>query len=139
MGAENAVRSGIGKVILDVRRGLGPEFAFHYTMPVLVSSDAAIAHDPDMIAAGVRAIVAAQRALKADVTLASKVGAALFPTAEAGLIADVVERDLPYYDPAISEQAVDGLNRFAQAAGLLKRPVSYERMVATQFRDLWSA
>ena len=41
----------------------------------------------------------AQRALKADVGLATKVGRALFPPAEAALIADVVARDLPYYDP----------------------------------------
>jgi hypothetical protein len=46
--------------------------------------------------------VNAQRALKADVTLAGKVGRALFPPHEAALIADVVERDLPYYDPVIS-------------------------------------
>ncbi len=63
MGAQNAVRSGVGKVVLDVRRGLGPTFAFHYTMPVLVTSDRAIARDPDMVAGGVRAVVDAQRAL----------------------------------------------------------------------------
>ena len=39
MGAENAVRAGVGKVILDVRRGLGPKAAFHYTLPALVTSD----------------------------------------------------------------------------------------------------
>jgi NitT/TauT family transport system substrate-binding protein len=137
MGAENAVRRGIGKVVLDVRRGLGPAFAFHYTMPVLVTSDAALARDPDMIAAGTRAVVNAQRLLKADVKLAAKVGRALFPPAEAALIEQVVERDLPYYDPAISEQAVEGLNRFARATGLLKDSVPYEQVVARQFRGLW--
>ena len=90
-----------------------------------------------MIAAGVRAIVSAQRALKADVSLATKVGRALFPPHEAALIADVVERDLPYYDPVISEEAVVGMSRFARAAGLMQGSVSYEQVVATQFRDLW--
>ena len=137
MGAENAVRGGIGKIVLDVRRGLGPAFAFHYTMPVLVTSDAAIARDPDMIAAGTRAVVNAQRLLKADVTLATKVGRAFFQPAEAALIAGVVERDLPYYDPGISEQAVGGLNRFARATGLLKDAVPYEQVVAREFRGLW--
>ena len=47
-------------------------------------------------------------ALKADVSLATKVGRALFPPQEAALIADVVERDLPYYDHVISEEAVAG-------------------------------
>jgi ABC-type nitrate/sulfonate/bicarbonate transport system substrate-binding protein len=137
MGAENAVRRGVGKVVLDVRRGVGPAFAFHYTMPVLVTSDRSIERDPDMIAAGVRAVVRAQRALKEDVGLATKVGRALFPPQEAALIADVVRRDLPFYDPVISEQAVAGMSRFARAAGLMQGPVSYEQVVATQFRDLW--
>jgi ABC-type nitrate/sulfonate/bicarbonate transport system substrate-binding protein len=124
---------------LDVRRGLGPAFAFHYTMPALVTSDAAIARDPDMIAAGTRAVINAQRLLKADVTLAAKVGRAFFPPAEASSIERVVERDLPYYDPAISVQAVGGLNRFARATGLLKDPVPYEQIVAQEFRALWRA
>lgn len=139
MGAENAVRQGVGKVILDVRRGLGPSFAFHYTMPVLVTSDRAIARDAEMVAGAVSAIVDAERALKADVSLATKVGRALFPPAEAELIADVVARDLPYYDPTISEQAVAGINRFAKACGLMNGSVPYDRVVATQFRNLWMA
>ena len=69
--------------------------------------------------------------------LATKVGRALFPPQEAALIADVVERDLPYYDPVISEEAVAGMSRFARAAGLMQGSVSYEQVVATQFRDLW--
>jgi NitT/TauT family transport system substrate-binding protein len=139
MGAENAVRGGVGKVVLDVRRGIGPALAFHYTMPVLATSDRAIARDPDMITRGLRAVVQAQRALKADVSLATKVGQALFPPHEAALIAGVVERDLPYYDPAISPEAVAGMNRFARAVGLMGEGVGYEQVVATQFRDAWAS
>jgi NitT/TauT family transport system substrate-binding protein len=139
MGAENAVQSGIGTVILDVRRSLGPAFAFHYTMPVLATSDAVIARDPDLVERGLRAVIAAQRALKADVSRATLVGRKLFPPAEAALIADVVARDLPYYDPTISRDAVDGLNRFSQAVGILKTPAPYEAIVATRFRELWTA
>ena len=138
LGAETVVRRGVGKVILDVRRGLGPAAAFHYTTPVLATSDQAIARDPDMVAAAIRAIVKAQRALKADIGLATKVGQAMFPPAEAAMIGAVVERDLPYYDPAISEEAIAGLNRFAQAAGLSKGLVPYERAVALEFRHLWT-
>jgi NitT/TauT family transport system substrate-binding protein len=139
MGAENAVRCGVGKVVLDVRRGIGPAFAFHYTMPVLVTSDRAIARDPNMIARGVRAVVQTQRALKADASLATKVGQTLFPPHEAALIAGVVERDLPYYDPAISPEAVASMNRFARAVGLMREDVGYEQVVATQFRDAWGS
>jgi hypothetical protein len=133
------VRSGAGKVILDVRRGLGPAFAFHYTMPVLVTSDRSIARDAEMVAGGVRAVLDAQRALKADVGLATQVGRALFPPAEAELIAAVVARDLPFYDPTISEQAVEGINRFARACGLMQGPVPYEQVVATRFSHLWAS
>jgi NitT/TauT family transport system substrate-binding protein len=139
MGAENAVRGGAGKVVLDVRRGLGPPEAFHYTMPVLVTSDHVIKRDPNMVASAVRAVVEVQRALKGDVGLATKVGQALFPPAEAALIADVVARDLPYYDPTISEVAVAGLNRFARASGLLQQSAPYDRVVAIEFRHLWTA
>jgi NitT/TauT family transport system substrate-binding protein len=139
MGAENAVRQGVGKVILDVRRGLGPAFAFHYTMPVLVTSDRVIARDAEMVANAVRGVVDAQCALKADVTLAAQVGRAVFPPAEAELIVATVERDLPYYDPTISEAAVAGLNRFAAAIGLPCGNTPYEDTVALQYRDLWKA
>ena len=110
MGAENAIRSGIGTIILDVRRGLGPASAFHYTMPVLSTSDHVISQAPDTVAAALRAVVKVQRALKADPNLALKVGRKLFPSPEAELIGDVVARDLPYYDAAISEEAVVSMN-----------------------------
>jgi ABC-type nitrate/sulfonate/bicarbonate transport system substrate-binding protein len=116
---------------------LGPPAAFHYTLPVLVTSDHVVRRDPDMAAAAVRAVVKAQRALKDDVGLATKVGQALFPPSEAALIAHVVARDLPYYDPTISDAAVAGLNRFALSSGLLQRAVPYDRVVAMEFRHLW--
>jgi NitT/TauT family transport system substrate-binding protein len=133
MGAQNAIRSGVGKVVLDVRRGLGPKNAFHYTMPALVTSDRVIARDHEMVAAGVRAVVGAQRALVRDVSLATTVGRKLFPTTEAELIADVVARDLPYYSPAISDETLAGLIRFCRATGLLKGSPAREQIVATQF------
>jgi ABC-type nitrate/sulfonate/bicarbonate transport system substrate-binding protein len=133
MGAQNAIRSGVGKVVLDVRRGIGPKPAFHYTLPVLVTSDRTIARDPEMVAAGVRAVVGVQRALKKDVSLASVVGRKLFPPVEAERIADVVERDLPYYTPQITDEALAGLLCFSRATGLMKGSPTREQVVATQF------
>jgi NitT/TauT family transport system substrate-binding protein len=133
MGAQNAIRSGIGKVVLDIRRGIGPKAAFHYTMPVLVTSDRTIARDPEMVAAGVRAVVGAQQALVKNVELATAVGRKLFPPVEAERIADVVARDLPYYKPTISDEALTGLIRFSQATGLMKGSPTREQIVATQF------
>ena len=62
-----------------------------------------------------------------------------FPADAVALIARVVERDAPFYDPAISEEAVISLNRFAQSIGHLSGPVAYEQVVALRFRDLWKA
>jgi NitT/TauT family transport system substrate-binding protein len=139
LGAENAIRSGIGKVVLDVRRGLGPASAFHYTFSALVTSDRAIDRDPDMVGASLRAIVRAQRALTTKPALAADVGRRLFPAKEAAVIADIIARDLAFYQPRISPEAVSGLNAFAQAAGLLNEPVAYDDLVATRFQKLWTA
>ncbi len=46
---------------------------------------------------------------------------------------------LPFYDPAISEDAVAALHRFARSIGLLSSEVAYDRVVATRFRELWRA
>ena len=137
MATEIAIRRGVGKVLLDVRRGDGPPAARNFTFAGLVTTDALIDRDPERIAATVRAIVKTHKALRADPTRATEVGKRRFPSDAAELIATIVERDLPFYDAAISEEAVDGLNRFAQSVGLLPEPVSYEQAVAVQFRDLW--
>jgi NitT/TauT family transport system substrate-binding protein len=137
MATEIAIRRGVGKVLLDVRRGDGPPAARNFTFTGLVTTDALIGRDPERIAATVRAIVKTHKALRADPTRAAEVGKRRFPPDAAELIATIIERDLPFYDAAISEEAVDGLNRFAQSVGLLAEPVAYEQMVAVQFRDLW--
>ncbi|HEX2260644.1 MAG TPA: ABC transporter substrate-binding protein, partial [Candidatus Binatia bacterium] len=60
-----------------------------------------------------------------------------FPPSEAELIAELIRRDLPYYDPTITEETVTHMNHFAQDIGLLSAPVSYDQVVATQFTHLW--
>ncbi len=66
MGAEVAVRRGIGTVVLDVRRGDGPKPCFNYTMASIAATDRLIAEKPDAAAAAVRAIVRTHAALKED-------------------------------------------------------------------------
>lgn len=138
MAAEIAIRQGVGKILVDIRRGDAPRKAFNYTMPALIGTDALITRNPETAAAAVRAVVKTQRALRADVELATEVGNRLFPASEAALIADVVARDLPYYDAAISEEFVIGMNEFMTDLGWLDGPVPYEQVVATQFKALWA-
>jgi len=138
MGAEIAVTRGVGTIVADVRRGDGPKPAFNYTQPVLVATDRLITDRPDDAAAAIRAIASTQKKLKQDVGRATGIGEKLFGPNEAKLIAQVVERDLPYYDPAISEDLVAGMNAFALDMGILDRAVPFDRVVATEFAELWS-
>jgi NitT/TauT family transport system substrate-binding protein len=127
----------VAKVFLEVRRGGCPGAARHYTFPALVTTEARIEREPESVAAAVRALVRAQKALREDPARATDVGRKVFPPAEAELIAELIERDLPYYDPTISEETVRRMNRFALDMGLLSRDVAYDQVVAPEFRHLW--
>jgi ABC-type nitrate/sulfonate/bicarbonate transport system substrate-binding protein len=137
MGGETAVRRGVGKILVDVRRGDDPADVRHFTFAGLATTEAQIARDAESVGAAVRAIVKTQKALRDDPTLAAEVGRRKFPKEAAELITTIVERDLPFYDPVIYEEAIAGLNRFAQSIGHLHGPVPYEQVVAVRFCDLW--
>src|SRR5262247_2826254 len=137
MGTEVAVRRGVGTVVLDVRRGDGPKPAFNYTMASIATTDRLIERAPGTAAAAIRAIVKTQAALRQNIERATEVGCKLFPPSEAELIAELIRRDLPYYDPTISEAFVAGMNQFARDIGILAGHIPYSQVVATQFRPLW--
>ena len=137
MGAETAVSRGVGKILVDVRRGDDPADVRYFTFAGMATTDSFIAREPEAIAAAVRAIVKAQKALRADPLLAREVGRRKFPADAAELIANVVARDVEFYDPAISDAAVANMNRFAQSVGHLSRPVAYDQVVAVRYRELW--
>jgi NitT/TauT family transport system substrate-binding protein len=137
MGAEVAVRRGVGTMVLDVRRGDGPKRCFNYTMASIATSDRLIERSPEAAAGAVRAMVKAQAALKENVGCATDIGRKLFPPSEAELIAELIRRDLPYYDASISRDFVAGMNQFSRDVGILSGDVPYEGIVATQFSHLW--
>ena len=139
MGAEVAVTRGTGTLVLDARRGDGPASLRGYTFGTLVTRADLVEKEPEKAAAAVRALVKTQKALKADPKRATKVGEKWFPAMEAGLIATLIERDLPYYDPAISKETFDTMCKFSQATGITKGVGKYEDVVATQFANLWKA
>ncbi len=132
MGAEVAVRQGVGSIVLDVRRGDGPQICFNYTMAALAAADRLLAAAPDTAAAVRRAIANAHAALKDDPGRATPIGRKLFPPAQAELIAELIRRDLPYYDTAISETFVAAMNAFARDRGILQDEVPYRQIVAGQ-------
>jgi NitT/TauT family transport system substrate-binding protein len=138
MAAELAITTGVGAVVLDVRRGDGPPGCFDYTMPVLATTEHLIERSPETAAAAVRALVSTQNALKQDVSRATEVGHQRFPPREAELIAGIVCRDVPFYDATIGEASVAAINAFSRDMGVLREAVPYDQIVAVQFRHLWS-
>lgn len=128
MGAEVAVRNGIGTLVLDARREASAE-AKGYTFPALVATEKTIRERPEAARAAIKAVVAAQNELKRNPERATEVGKKLFPPTEASLIAELIRRDAPFFDPAISKASVESMNRFARDLGLLSSNVSYEDVV----------
>ena len=68
----------------------------------------------------VKAMEATHLALKADVSLAERVGRKVFPASEAALIARLIKRDLPFY----------GINAFARKVGILDVYPNYSELPA---------
>ena len=77
--------------------------------------------------------------MQENVARATDVGRKLFPPSEAELIAELIRRDLPYYDASISQPFVAGMNQFCRDVGILAADVPHEGIVATQFSPLWKA
>lgn len=130
MGAEVAVRSGVGKVVLDIRRGDGPAECFNYTMASLAVTDAFLAQRPDDAVRMVSVMDRTHAALKDDLTLAEQVGRKVFPEREASLISSLVERDLPFYSTSISRQFVADMNDFARKRGILSGNPAFTDIIA---------
>ena len=123
MGCEVAVRRGVGTMVLDVRRGDGPPAARHYTFSALVATDKRIKDRTRFRARRDSRLDEGAQGAQGGRHSATAVGKKRFPPSEAELIAELVRRDLPYYDPDIPAEKVASMNRFAQDIGLLSAPV----------------
>ena len=137
MGCELVLKSGVGKLLVDARRGDGTPGSVDYTFPAMVTTQRRLEEQPQEVAAATRAIIAAQLALKKDPALATAAAKNLFPPAETAMIAELVRRDTPYYDAAISRQKIDALNAFSTSLGLLSHAPAYEALVPDICRAVW--
>jgi ABC-type nitrate/sulfonate/bicarbonate transport system substrate-binding protein len=126
-------RLGVAKLHLDLRRGDGPPGARWYNFAALTTTEQFVHQHPHVSGGVIRAIVNTQKALRLNPSLATQVGNRLFPQDEALLIADLIARDAPFYDASIAPEAIEGLNRFGTAIGIISKPVSYDRLVASHF------
>ncbi|MGY1812286.1 ABC transporter substrate-binding protein [Blastococcus sp. SYSU D00820] len=118
MGAEVAVQQGVGRLVVDARRGDGPPGSQDYTFAALMTTRRLLEEDRATAAAMTQAVRRAQTALAADPGLATEVGERVFPPMEAALIAELIRRDAPFYTPDIPDRARQGLSAFVTARGL---------------------
>jgi NitT/TauT family transport system substrate-binding protein len=119
--------------VLDIRRGDGPAGCFNYTMASIAATERLIAQMPDLPRAVTGAIAKTHTALKQNPELATGIGRKLFPAHEADLIAELVRRDLPYYDTSISRDFVQGMNQFGRDMSILAGDVPYEKIVTQRY------
>jgi len=138
LGCELAINQGGGSVVLDTRRGDGPTGAGNYSFAALAATESKIETEPKRLEAVIRAVVRAQSVIRQDPLSATEVAKKLFPAVEAELMGQILARDAEFYRPSISMEAIGEMNRFAKAVGLLSAAVSYEQVVATRFRGLWT-
>jgi ABC-type nitrate/sulfonate/bicarbonate transport system substrate-binding protein len=138
LGCELAIQQGGGSVVIDTRRGDGPPGAGNYSFAALAVTESIIETKPARVEAMIRGLVRAESVVRQEPARATEVAKKLFPAIEAELMGQILARDAAFYRPLISMEAIDGMNRFAAAVGLLSSPVSYGQVVATQFRSLWS-
>ena len=129
---------GLAKLHLDLRRGDGPPGARYYNFAALTARASLVDEHPKVAAGAIRAIVKAQKALQADPSISTGIGRKLFPADEAELIAGLIERDAPFYQAHITHEAVDGLMKFATRCGLIREPVPYAELIATELSHLWN-
>jgi NitT/TauT family transport system substrate-binding protein len=137
MGSECAVRRGVGKIFVDIRRGDAPQESRGFTFPALMTSDAVIREHPAAAKMMVKSIISAQAALKGEAALAEKAASRLFPSYETSLITDVIKPDLAYFDPAVSAQSIDSMLKFDASLGIDTTGIAYADVVATEFSHLW--
>jgi NitT/TauT family transport system substrate-binding protein len=72
------VRSGVGTIVLNARRGDGPKACFNFTMPVIVTTDRLISREPDTAARATKAVMDASYT-QARPQFRPQVGRKLFP------------------------------------------------------------
>lgn len=137
MGAELAVRKGLGTVVVDARRGDGPATLPGYTFSAVMSTERFAQARPEALDAVVAGVLDAQARLRADPSLSTTVAQRVFPPMETELIATLIARDAPYYDPAITEDAVASMVQFAQRCGLTTRSPGFDDLVSPRYRALW--
>jgi ABC-type nitrate/sulfonate/bicarbonate transport system substrate-binding protein len=137
MGAELAVRSRTGTVVLDARRGDGPAGCAGYTFSALMCMSSTVTERFEVVRGVVRGLIDAQRLLRRDPTTATTAARDIFPSVEAGLIATLVARDAPYYDHVIEEAAITSMMDFVGRRRLSTEVLTRADLVPSRVVEIW--
>jgi len=119
MGAEVAVDGGHGTVVVDARRGDGPDGTQGLTFSALAAASLRVVQHSGEAAAVTRSIIEAQLALTENPSLAEEACKRHFPKYERSLISELIARDSSFYQPTISAGSVEEMNAAAHRLGLL--------------------
>jgi NitT/TauT family transport system substrate-binding protein len=138
LGCEIAVHLDAGSIVIDPRRGDGPSGSGNYSFAALATTEANIENNRKSIEAVIRAVARAQSEIRRNPQAIAEVALRSFPQLEAELMRGILVRDAQFYRPSISMRAIEEMNRFITAVGLLPNPVTYDQVIATEFRHLWS-
>ncbi len=128
----------IARFFVDPRQGEGPKFLQQMTFSTLQAGDRFIRANPELTARLIKAIVKTLKRLRADPEAGVEVGRKVFPKMDVALIRQIVGVERNTYYPAITEEAVKAVNEFQKISGAVKGDIPYEKVVAVQYKPLWS-
>ncbi len=128
----------IARYFVDPRQGEGPKFLQHMTFSTLQAGDQFIKANPDLTGRIVKAIVKTLKRLREDPEAAVRVGQKVFPKMDVALIRQIIAVEKNTYYPAITKEAVRAVNEFQKITGAVKGDIPYEKVVAVQYKPLWS-
>ncbi len=128
----------LARYFVDPRVGQGPKFLQYMTFSTLQASDGFIQKNPQLTERLVRAIVKTLRRLREDPEAAVQVAQKVFPNLAVDLMRQIIAIEKNTYHPAITEEAIKLANEFQKLAGVVKADVPYDKVVAVQFKHIWS-
>jgi NitT/TauT family transport system substrate-binding protein len=131
------LRSGVGKLVLDLRRPDQGGSWSRFPVTTLQVTDKWLAANPDSAAKLVRAVSRANKVLRDDRPAALAVLLKLYPNLRPAAVESIWEAEHNDFTSAITQAQYEMVSTIALQAGMVKQAAPYDAVVATQFSPLW--
>lgn len=136
------VKKGAIKPIVDLMAGQGPEAVRKRIWTVIGATEDYIRRNPNVSAGLVRAIVRADKFIQNDDNGTLAVAQKYFPKIDAPLLREIVRRNAHVpggngFLTEISSESIDLENKFLVDEKMIKEPVRYQDVVATDMKQYW--